>query len=110
MAEQVDADPTEQVAAQGAQLTPDDIPDALLKGYVPGGASRHGDREGGSPMQDHAPGAIGETNARDTQTRDGAGIPGVVAVSAPHHLRQPAPKGHVPFQHGEFFVQGELGQ
>ena len=52
MAQQVDADAAEVIAAQGAHFAPDDVADSLFELRIEGGAPRHGDWKGGSALQE----------------------------------------------------------
>jgi len=99
-----------KVAAQSAQLAPDDIPDAFFEGHVPRRASGHGNREGGSSLHDHAAGAVRKTDAGDTQARNDTRIPRMVAVFPAHHVRQPGPERHIAIHHLDFLIQRELRQ
>ncbi len=67
VAGQVDADAAEEVAAEGADLAADDVPDLFLQRDVPGRAARHRDGERGGCAGDAAAGPVDETGARQPQ-------------------------------------------
>lgn len=82
VAQQVDADAAEIVAAEGAQFPPDHVADALLELRIKGGAARHRDGKGGRAFHDDAARAIGEPDAGNAEARDFAGLPDLRAVAA----------------------------
>ena len=70
VAGQVDADPAEEVAAQGADLPADHVADLLLELDVPGGAAGHGDRERGAVAGHAATGSVDEPRAGKPEPLD----------------------------------------
>ena len=111
VAEEVDADAAEIVAAERANFAADDIADACFEFWIEGRAARHRHRECRRTVHDHAAWPVDEANAGDTETRYGAGNPELTAVALRRrHLRKAAPKRQVAIHEAELLVEGELAE
>ncbi len=110
VAQQVHADPAEQVGPEGAGLPPHGCADAFLQFHVPAGTAADRCRKGGgATLKGHPAGPVNEVQTADPQAAHHAGRPGTaVGGVVEGDVRHAPPEGGVPIEHGELFAQPEL--
>ncbi len=98
MAEDVHADPAEEVGAHGPQLLTDGLADPLLQLDVPGGAPGHAHREAGGLVDDHPPGAVGEGESGESDPLHRGRPERALVVAGLGQIGQAGPEGRIPVQ------------
>ena len=94
---EVDAHAGPQVGAPGPSLHTDGTGDFALQIGIPRRGAGDRDRERGRRPQCHTPGTVGETDPRDAETVDAAGLEGHLVVAL-RHVPQAAPDGQIPIK------------
>lgn len=106
VAEHVDAHPAVQVGADRPQLAADGLADALLEVRVPRGAPGHRHREARRPVDHHAPGAVGEPDAREAQPLDPGRRERRAVVAAARQVGDAGPERPVAVEAAQPLVLG----
>ena len=86
MARKIDADATEEIAAQGAHLTADRRADPFFQIDIEGCAASHGNGEGRRAAHDDTTGSIEELQPFNSEALNDARVPVVGSVASDHHV------------------------
>ena len=108
MAEDVDADATEEIGTDGTELLSDGLADPLFQVEVPGGAAGHRDGKAGCRTDDDTARAIGEGEPRDAESLDPSGGKGPLVVAAAPQVAQAGPEGEIPVQAPQLLLRRHL--
>ncbi len=108
VAQQVDADAAEEVAAQRPQFAADHVADALLQLEVPRRPACHRHGKCRRPLHHDPARPVAKADAGDPQPWGGAGRPDVRVVAAVKHIAQARPERRVGRHQVHLFVQRQL--
>ncbi len=108
VAQKVDADAAEIIAAERAEFPADGVADALLEVRVEGRAARHGNREGGRAVQNDSARPVGEADAGNAEPRNLAGRPDPAAIAVGGgHLGKSAPNRQQAVHEADLLLETE---